>query len=275
VGKRIRIRAADARFQQIEGLKRSRAARRRQDAFFLEGVRAIDRAQAHGVGFRALVWDSERKLSAWARSVLDRAPEADRIELTPALMEQLSDRDERSELAAIVARPADDLARIPLADDLLVVVVDRPSSPGNLGALLRTADAFGAHGLIATGHGCDLYEPRGVRASAGSLFSVPAVSVPGPAQVAEWLARARAELGEIEVVGSSARGDAPLGDTTFSARTVVVLGNETHGMSQSTRALCDRVAAIPMWGDATSLNLTSAAAILLWEARRTRPTPSP
>jgi len=77
-------------------------------------------------------------------------------------------------------------------------------------------------------------------------------------------------LGAVRVVGSSARGERPVGDADLGSRTVLVLGNETTGMSQALRALCDEVVAIPMWGDATSLNLTSAAAILLHEVRRQR-----
>jgi TrmH family RNA methyltransferase len=74
--------------------------------------------------------------------------------------------------------PKDDLAKIPIKEDLLVVVFDRPSSPGNLGTIIRTCDALGADGLIITGHAVDVYDPETISATTGSLFSLPIVRLP-------------------------------------------------------------------------------------------------
>jgi TrmH family RNA methyltransferase len=166
--------------------------------------------------------------------------------------------------------PANDPARIPVKPGLLAVVADRPGSPGNLGALLRSCDVFGVDGLLVTGHACDLFDPLAVRASAGSLFSVPAVHLASQRELSEWLASARAEIGEVRVVGSSARAAESLADFDFGASTVLVLGSESRGLSAAYRERCDGIVSIPMLGKATSLNVTSAAAILLYEIRRRR-----
>jgi TrmH family RNA methyltransferase len=121
-----------------------------------------------------------------------------------------------------------------------------------------------------TGHACDLYDPRAVRGSAGSLFSIPAVRLASHRDLEEWLAAARAEVGEVRLVGSSAKAAQPLADCDFGRSTVLVLGSERSGLSAAYRERCDTVVSIPMRGKATSLNVTSAASILLYEIRRRR-----
>ena len=249
-------------------LKRSRRARTRERAFFAEGVRALDRGLARGWEPLAWLYDAGRPLSRWAAEIVANAP-PERVHAVPgAALGELSDKAETSELVALWRMPDDRLDRVPQPPRLRVVVADRPGSPGNLGALLRTCDALGAHGLLVVGHACDPYDPRTVRASAGSLFTVPCVRVGGPSELAAWLDGLREAGRALTVWGSSARGEQPLADAPTSADMVLVLGSETRGMSAAIRALCDVVVAIPLAGDATSLNVTSAGAILLHEIQR-------
>jgi tRNA G18 (ribose-2'-O)-methylase SpoU len=251
-------------------LKRSRRARGRERAFFAEGVRALDRGRSRGWEPLAWIHARERALSGWASEIVDEAP-AESVFAVPAeSLAELSDKEQTSELVALWRMPQDSLERIPVRSDLLVAIVDRPSSPGNLGALLRTCDAFGVHGLLVLGHASDPYDPRTVRASAGSLFSVPVARVASPRELGAWLENVRTRAGDLTVLGTSARGELPLSAAPSTPRTAVVLGNETRGLSRAMRELCDVVVSIPMWGDATSLNVTSAGAILLHEVRRRR-----
>ena len=85
---------------------------------------------------------------------------------------------------------------------LLVVVFDRPSSPGNIGTLVRSADAFGATGVIVTGHAADIYDPKAVRASTGSIFAVPVVRVPSHRSVLSWIGSIRDSGIEVRVAGA-------------------------------------------------------------------------
>ena len=87
--------------------------------------------------------------------------------------------------------PPDDLNRIPAVPRFLGVVLDRPANPGNVGSIIRSADAFGADGIMVTGHAADVYDPRAVRASTGSLFARPVVRCPSHREVIAW-AEARA-----------------------------------------------------------------------------------
>jgi TrmH family RNA methyltransferase len=265
-----RIRSENSQFRHVEALKRDRRKRRRHREFFVEGVRPINRAVDEGWVMKALLYSGERGLSGWAEEILRRCRGAARLDLTPDLLARLSDKKEPSEILGVVAMPENDPVRVPVEPGLLTVVADRPGSPGNLGALLRSCDVFGVHGLLVTGHACDLYDPLVLRASAGSLFSVPAVRLASRREVWEWLTAARAKLGEVRVVGTSAQAVEPLADFDFGSSTVLVLGNESRGLSAAYREYCDAIVSIPMLGKATSLNVTSAASILLYEIRRRR-----
>lgn len=251
-------------------LKRSRKARHRERTFFVEGVRAIDRARARGYRAAAWLYAGERPLSDWARGILDAAPRGSRFALPADTLRELSDKEAPSELLALMTMPALEPGALRLGDPPLLVAVDRPRSPGNLGALLRTCDAFGVDALLVIGHACDLYDPRTVRASAGSLFTVPAVALAGARQLGAFLDDVRGTWRDLVVLGSSARAVGPPAESHVRGGTALVLGNEATGLGTAMRALCDDVVGVRMRGDATSLNVTSAAAILLHEVQRLR-----
>jgi 23S rRNA (uridine2479-2'-O)-methyltransferase len=175
-------------------------------------------------------------------------------------MAELSEKEDPSELLAVLELPPDDLERIP-EDAGLVVALDRPASPGNLGSIVRTADAFGADAVVVTGHAADPYDPHAIRASTGSVFALPVVRAGGPEDV-------DARLPGIRVVGSSAAGETPVADADLGRPLVLALGNETRGLSHAWRERCDQLIRIPTGGSADSLNVAAAAAILLYEAAR-------
>jgi 23S rRNA (uridine2479-2'-O)-methyltransferase len=260
------LHAGDGRVQTWLSLLTNRTKRHQRASFVVQGVRPISQALDHGWPLRALLVNGSVALSTWARDVLRRSP-AERFLLEPELLSQLGQQEHCPELVAIAELPADDLSRIqPRAG--LVIVVDRPTQSGNLGSIIRSADAFGADGVIVTGHGVDPYEPAGVRATTGSLFALPTVHAPAPTAVVAWAAQA---LPHRQIVGTDEDGEAITAGTVDLVRpTILVLGNETRGMSQAWRAACDQVVRIPMVGAASSLNVANAASILLYEVVRQR-----
>ena len=180
--------------------------------------------------------------------------------------------DEVPELIAVVAMPPDDYARIPVRPDFLGVALDRPSSPGNIGTAVRSADAFGASGVIVTGHSADPYDPKAVRASTGSLFAVPVVRDGSPAGALAWV-RAQHRSGvPVTILGTDEKGDVDVADHDLTGPTLIVVGNEASGLSEAWRAASDRIARIPITGSASSLNAASATTVLLYEAARQRRT---
>lgn len=258
-------------FQTLDALKRSRQKRQKSRAFFVEGVRNINAALRYGWEIRAFVYDRTRSLSGWARDVMDAVPGAQRYALEPALMNELSDREETSELAIVVSMREDDPASIPLGDPPLVVAFDRPSNKGNLGSILRSCDALGADGLVMTGHGVELYDPEVVLAGVGSLFAMPCCRVEGP-QLDAYIASLRAKYPGFQWVGTTSHHAVPLYEVDFTRPTMLMIGNEQTGMSAKYREQVDVAVTIPMaqTSFASSFNAACAATAVLYEAARQR-----
>ncbi len=262
----MRITTRNARFQQWQALLTNRTKRQRAGEFLVQGVRPISQAVARDWPLRAILYRDGGGLSRWARDLLDRVG-APQIAVAAELLGELSDKDDPSsdvELIAVAAMPADNLGRILFRAGFLGAVFDRAGSPGNIGTLLRSADAFGADGVIITGHAADVYDPKSVRASTGSLFSVPAVRVSGHREVLDWAA------GRCTVIGADESADADVDSVDLTGPTLLVIGNETVGLSAAWRDACDVLVRIPMTGSASSLNAATAAGILLYEAARQR-----
>ncbi|MET8027789.1 RNA methyltransferase [Streptomyces avermitilis] len=262
-----RITSRNARFQQWESLLTNRNKRTRAREFLVQGVRPISMAVRYGWPIKTLLYDGRRKLSQWAEHLL-RSVDPERIAMAPDMLADLGEKSESApELVAIIEMPTDDLGRFSPGDDFLGVLFDRPTSPGNIGSIIRSADAFGAHGLIVSGHAADVYDPKSVRASTGSLFAVPAVRVPSPGDVMAWVDAQRAMGRSIVLVGTDEKGDCDVFDFDFTQPVLLLIGNETSGLSSTWRDLCDHTVSVPMTGSASSLN---AATAVLYEASRQR-----
>jgi rRNA methylases len=266
----IKIYSKNNDYQYVETLRRNREKRQRAGEFFIEGVRPLNQALHYRWPLRALLYARERKLSDWAMNILRTAYVECHYELPPQLYAELSNKSEPSELIALVKMPADDLARIPLKQHPLVVAFDRPASPGNLGTIIRSCDALHADGLIISGHSVDLYDPETISATTGSFFALPTVRIASQKDLLPWLDAIRQQVGHINVVGSDERGDCEADAHDFTQPTLLVVGNETWGMSAAYRDLCDTVVNIPIAGSASSLNVASATSILLYEIDRQR-----
>lgn len=268
--KTVRAYSENATFQHFETLRRNREKRHRSREFVVEGVRQINLALQRGWTINGWIYSPERKLSNWASDILKERPAPTHYQLAEPLLEKLSNKEETSELLALVAIPEDDFGRIPLRKDLLVVIFDRPSSPGNLGTLIRSCEALHVDGMVITGHAADLYDPETVSASVGALFTLPALRVPSAAQLEPWLEQIRQQFGSVQMVGTSAKATLDLAEADFTQPTLLVIGNETSGMSRYYHDHCDQIVTIPIGGAVTSMNVACAASILLYEVDRQR-----
>lgn len=273
--KLVPIRKADNHFQRAEVIKRNREKRTQYGQFLVEGVAQINIALKHGWRVLAFLYDGSRSLSEWAQELLRSHPADEHWELSTDLLAQLSEKDEPSEVLAIIeSRRLTPDAIEPRADGLLVVF-DRPSSPGNLGSSIRSADAFGAQGIIVTGHAVDLYDPFVVRGSMGALFGLPVTTARSHTEVFDWVTKARNAGFPYRVIGSSGKAEASVHEADLSGPTVLILGNETVGMSRGYWDICDSVVRIPIGGALSSINISCAASILLYEITRQRAAKKP
>jgi 23S rRNA (uridine2479-2'-O)-methyltransferase len=266
----LQVSVRNAKFQQWETLLRNRNKRHRTGSFLVQGVRPISLVVEHGWTIEALLYDADRaRLSDWARGLLER-PHIEQAAVSAELLAELGEKDEQApELIAQVKIPQRKLADLETRPEWLGIVIDRPTSPGNVGSLIRSADAFGADAVVITGrNAADPYDPKAVRASTGSLFAMPVVSAASAHEVAEW---ARKQPHAPSVIGTDERGERPLSEHDLRGPTLLVVGNETTGMSKSWFELADVTARIPMSPKAaSSLNAANAGSVALYEAARQR-----
>lgn len=266
----VKVHSENNLFQYVDTLRRRREKRHKQREFFVEGVRPINEALAYGWTITTFLYAPDRSLSDWAKGILVRSQAKTHVEVPSSLFGKLSNKSEPSELIALVAMPDDDLSRIPLTPNPRIVVFDRPASPGNLGTLIRSCDALRIDGLVITGHAVDLYDPETISATTGSFFALPVVRVPAPNDLLPWFDTIRRALGSLHVVGTSAKATQDIATCDLTGPTVLVIGNETWGLSARFKELCDVMVTIPIYGSVTSLNVSCAASIMLYEMDRQR-----
>ncbi len=208
-----------------------------------------------------------------ARALIGRAAaEGVRVyALAPGVLERVADAVTPQPLCAVVGFVDVEPGALVAAGDGLVVVAVDVRDPGNLGALLRVADAAGASGVLCCEGTADLYNPKTVRASAGSLFQVPVAF-----GIVAGDALALLQAAGFRRLGTVARGGEDYATAPLGGRVALVFGNEANGLDDVTLAGLDGLVSVPMAGRAESLNVAMAATVLCFEnARRARVGGSP
>ncbi len=263
--------ARNAEFQRFETLKRNREKRTKQALAFMEGVQPVEQAIKHGWCFAAMAVADGKRLSGWAEDMIRQAQPEILYKMDPALMAELSDREEPCEIIALVRMREDGLQRIAQKarseEAPLYALFDRPASPGNLGTFLRSADAFGATGAIVTGHAADFYDTQCIRGSVGTVFAIPFGTLPSAEAAVEWL---KSQPVKPLIVGTSAKGEKDISEIDLTGPVALVIGNETFGLSKAWKEMCDVLVKIPICGAASSLNAGSAATVCFYEINRQR-----
>ncbi len=239
--------------------------REKEGHFILEGVRLVEEALCSGWPVKMLVYTPSA--SERAGALLESARERG-IQLLPVeegLLGELADTETPQGVLAVVEKPGCTLEETLAAGPSLLLVVDGVQDPGNLGTIIRSADAAGAGAVILFPGTVDLYNPKTIRATMGSLFHLPVIAVREGEGV---LARLRA-AGFMLVAGVPA-GGIPLPVVDMTGPVVLAVGNEARGLSPWLLERADLLATIPMPGRAESLNVAAAASIMLYEAVRQR-----
>jgi len=271
--KNIRIRTRDAAYQKLEVLSTNRNKRYKYYEFLVEGVRNINEARKNGWEFSSLIFDPAAELSDWAKDTIKKTKTDVNIELSGSLMAELSEKEDTSELMAVVKMRQDDTDQIKIRNRApLIAIFDRPSNKGNLGTIIRTLDSLGADGLILTGHGVDLYDREVVGATMGSFFALPAVRIPKHSDLLRYMDELREKYGDLQVIGTTAHAEKAVWEPDLTKPTIFMIGCETDGLSEGLRAYCTEMVTIPMAENcaATSFNVACATTVMFYEATRQR-----
>jgi TrmH family RNA methyltransferase len=247
---------------------RERRERDRIGRTLVDGAREIGRAAAAGARIETVFVSLELALSGEAAEALAQLGRAGirPLEVSRAALGKLAFGDRSDGLVAVVEVPPLELDRLALGSEPLVLVLEGLEKPGNVGAILRTADAAGVDAVIAASPRTDLFNPNAIRASLGTIFSVPLASG-SSAEVRAWLAGRG-----IRVLATRAGAAATHTETDLRGPLALVLGAEADGLDDAWSGDGIEAIGIPMAGMADSLNVAAAAAVLAYEARRQRRT---
>ncbi|HET7829931.1 MAG TPA: TrmH family RNA methyltransferase [Candidatus Limnocylindrales bacterium] len=257
--KNPRVRAAAA--------LRDRSAREAAGRTLIDGVRELDRALSGGAVVDTVFVDPDRVGDdVEARAVVDRARAtgASIVEAASAVLDRLAYGDRSEGLVAVVVIPDTSLGGVHLPKNALVVVLEGVEKPGNLGAVLRSADAASADAVVVADARTDLFNPNAIRASLGTIFAVP-VATGSSAEVRAWL-----DMYGVQVLAARVGARHAYTDVDMTGPVALVLGAEAQGLTDAWSGDAITPISLPMRGVADSLNVSITAAVLLYEARRQR-----
>jgi TrmH family RNA methyltransferase len=247
---------------------RDRRVREATGLTIVDGVRELDRAIVGGATIVEVFADTARLGPEAAAAVAAaRHRGASVVEVTGHVLDHLAYGDRSEGLVAIVRIPDLSLAAIRLRPDPLVVVVEAVEKPGNLGAVLRSADGAGADAVIAADPRTDLFNPNAIRASQGAMFTVPVAAAPAD-DVLAWLG-----ANGLAIMAARVDGTTTYDQVDLRGPVALVLGSEAGGLSAAWTGERVTTIRLPMLGVADSLNVSITAAVLLYEARRQRGVP--
>jgi TrmH family RNA methyltransferase len=245
---------------------RKRRVRDQQQVAVLEGHDELALALEAGIVPREVYYAPALVRDALPLNALERARDGGTkvISLSESAFRKASYRDSPDGWLAVVESPVKPLSELELFHPALVLVCESIEKPGNLGAMLRTAEAVGADAVVAASPVADWGNPNVIRASKGTVFAIPVASAPA-VDVISWL-----QDEDVDLVIATPDADALLSEIDLTGPIAIVVGSEHTGVSDELREAAAARARLPMFGQVNSLNVATAAAVALYEARRQR-----
>jgi TrmH family RNA methyltransferase len=271
--KKMLISTKNSEYQIIQSLKTNRAKRNKANEVFVEGTESIKQVINAGIEMTRIIVHNERGLSNWGKGVVEKS-RAKLIEMTFELYKELCDREDPSEMLVTAKVSPLTLADLSLPETPFVLIFDRPSDYGNFGSLIRSANSFSVDALFVLGHSIDVYDPKVIRSSLGSIFHAKIVRIQSMQELETWIEEQKRK-NKIRIVGTDSTGSVSLIDHKLSKPIALILGNEAKGMSVALQNLCDLTIRIPVSGAVNSLNVSCAGSILLWDVYKNSHTPLP
>ncbi|MEA3408122.1 MAG: RNA methyltransferase [Chloroflexota bacterium] len=248
----------EARF--IRDRKRSRYQDRR---YFIEGLRLVSHALRRGRRPVLVFYDASFVQTEEGQALVQHLTEGDSLvwRVSPEVMDSLSDTVTPQGIVAIVPMP--DVSRVTIQESTLLLVLDNVRDPGNVGTILRTAEATGTDAVVLSKGCADAYDPKVVRAGMGAQLRLPLFTN------ATWGDIAAFVEGK-QCLVADANGQATPWMIQWNQPTALIVGNEAHGASPEAWELADQSVRLPMAEDVESLNVAIATAIFLFEAQHQR-----
>jgi len=262
--------------RQNEAVKRARALAHGKDAstsaeMCVEGARMIEDALTDGVRFVMVLASPRLEATERGAALRERLLRSGNpmIDATDSVLESISEAAGDQGVVGVAYKKLWKFEHLlPAGRAPLVVAAWGVQDPGNLGTIIRTADAAGATGLVAAAHGASPYNTKSIRATMGAIFRLPVIEHHEDPAAARLVGEFRRH--KLEVIGTSLAGGERHVDVDLTKPVAIVMGGEGGGLPDAVLDVCDRAVRIPIRRGVESLNVASAAAVLLYEAARQR-----
>jgi len=245
---------------------RQRRGRERQDRFIFDGHRELARALEAGIEIVEIFLPAHRQLDEETAAVIELAKQrgVEVMSATKKIFERVAFGDRDDGLVAIGKTPRSDWREFEPPKDAFILVVERVEKPGNIGAMLRTANAVGAHAMFVADCQGDIYNHNLIRASLGAVFATPVFAL-SSFDAKEWLKQHK-----IRPMAALVDGSQDYAKVDYSGNIALVMGSEAEGLSEHWRDDSVTPISLPMHGQVDSLNVSNTAAVLMYEAQRQR-----
>ena len=255
--------AQNPKIKRLLQLQQKSSERRKAGLFVVEGIREVERCVEKGYEINTIFY-LNKPMAENVSGIIEKNKGIKLFEVSPTIYEKIAYRGSTEGIIAEVKTKDKTLNDLKLSDNPLVVVLESVEKPGNLGAILRSADAAGADALIVCDPLTDLYNPNLIRNSTGAIFSVPCVACTSE-ECIKFL-----KENNIQILTAQLQDSELYYDTDMKRGTAIVMGTEATGLTDIWRKAADAHIRIPMLGITDSLNVSVSAAILLYEAVRQR-----
>lgn len=237
--------------------------RDKQEKYIIEGIHLVQEALRSGADLECIAFDVEQGIPS-ELSPMAAGGGAQWIGVSAAVIAKCSDTKTPQPVFAVVRKQKAAVEKLLAQKNSLVIVLDGVQDPGNVGTIIRTADAAGADGVIVGRGSADIYNPKTIRSTMGSVFHLPVVE----GDLTELLPKAKKS--GVRIVSTSLQATATCYEYDFTGPSWLLMGNEAKGVSEAARQLVDDALIIPMKGQAESLNVAMASTVMLFEAMRQR-----
>ena len=261
------ITSANNSLLKLAASLREKKHRDRTGLFVAEGIRLVEEAVQADWKVHAIIGTEKAYSQERVRNILHMAAGGEHrlATVSDALYGKITETEQPQGLMAVMEQQETGLETVTAVSKPLFMILDGVQDPGNVGALIRTADAAGCHAIFLTGACADVFSGKALRSTMGSLFHIPIVRCRQTSELIDWL-----QSREICLAVTSLEAAQPYFESDLTSPLAIVFGNEGAGVSAGMLARAEKHLYIPILGKAESLNVNAAAAVILYEAVRQR-----
>lgn len=257
---------SNARIKQLALWNQKSKERRKDGVFIAEGIKMFEEAP---IGWIKDIYISEsfyNKMNDWHKEKLERCSYET---VSDAIFQKVSDTQSPQGVLCVLTQPKYTFMDLGMSrqSQPLVMVLEDIQDPGNLGTIIRTGEGAGVTGIIMTRETVDIFNPKTIRATMGSVYRMPFLYTDSIEEAIKSLKR-----NNIQVYAAHLKGDRKYNELNFTRGTAFLIGNEGNGLREETAKMADTYLKIPMEGRVESLNAAVASSILMYEAHRQRET---